>query len=115
MGNSTYPMVPGHEIVGTIVSAGSLVDPSRIGKRVGVGFQRSSCMHCKSCSQGEENVCPKQQATCLHHPGGFAEKIIIDSRFAFDIPDALSSADAAPLLRGGQQFFKRSSSMTLLL
>lgn len=106
MGNSTYPLVPGHEIIGKIVAAGSLVDPSRIGTRVGIGFQRSSCMACEWCNRGQENVCPKQKATCLHHPGGFAERIIVDSRFSFNIPEGLASENAAPLLCGGATVFQ---------
>ncbi len=106
MGNSTYPMVPGHEIIGKVISAGSLVNPQRIGTRVGVGFQRSSCMCCDWCKRGMENVCTKQQATCLHHHGGFADKIIMDSRFAFDIPEGLASEAAAPLLCGGATVFQ---------
>lgn len=106
MGNSTYPLIPGHEIVGTIIATGSSVDPSRLGTRVGIGFQRSSCMVCEWCARGKENVCTKQQATCLHHPGGFAERIIIDSRFAFVIPKDLASEEAAPLLCGGATVFQ---------
>ncbi len=105
MGNSTYPMIPGHEIIGTVLSVGSMVDPKRIGTRVGIGFQRSSCMDCEWCGRGQENVCTKQQATCLHHPGGFAERIIADSRFAFPIPEGLKSEVAAPLLCGGATVF----------
>jgi alcohol/geraniol dehydrogenase (NADP+) len=50
---------------------------------------------------GAENLCPEQQATCLGHPGGLAERVRVDARFAFALPDALDAAAAAPLLCGG--------------
>ncbi|MBS0655437.1 MAG: NAD(P)-dependent alcohol dehydrogenase [Verrucomicrobia bacterium] len=100
-GISRYPLVPGHEIVGTVVSLGSNVQELKVGQRVGIGWQRSSCMHCEWCIQGEENLCLLQEATCVGHQGGFAESIRADSRFAFAIPDELDSAHVAPLFCGG--------------
>lgn len=104
-GNSVFPLVPGHEIVGLITSIGSNVSELKVGQRVGIGWQRSSCMHCEWCHIGEENLCLTQEATCIGHPGGFAEKIRTDSRFAFPIPDQLKSENAAPLLCGGATVF----------
>lgn len=104
-GISSYPLVPGHEIVGNIVAVGSEVKKLRVGQRVGIGWQRSSCMRCEWCEQGEENLCARQEATCVGHFGGFAEKIRSDSRFVFPIPDALPSEQAAPLLCGGATVF----------
>src|SRR5262245_55157844 len=86
---SIYPLVPGHEIVGTISKRGSNVQKLAIGQRVGIGWQRGSCFDCEWCQIGEENLCFKQEATCVGHPGGYADKICIDSRFAFAIPDSL--------------------------
>ncbi len=97
---STYPLVPGHEIVGTIAGRGSLTD-LQIGRRVGVGWQRAACLTCDLCLAGEENLCPHQQATCLGHFGGLASQVRVDSRFVFPIPDELDSAVAAPLMCGG--------------
>jgi alcohol/geraniol dehydrogenase (NADP+) len=95
-----FPLVPGHEIIGTVAKAGpkSVV---KLGARVGVGWQCSSCGECEWCERGEENLCPTKGATCEHHFGGFAERIVVDSRFAFPIPEKLSSESAAPLLCGG--------------
>lgn len=104
-GSSTYPLVPGHEIVGIITELGPEVKNFKKGQRVGIGWQRSSCMCCDWCGQGEENLCLKQEATCVGHQGGFADKIRTDSRFAFPIPDALASEHAAPLLCGGATVF----------
>ena len=63
-----YPFVPGHEIVGTIVETGKSVPPSRLGERVGVGWQGRTCGHCEWCRQGAEPCCPQQQATKSRNP-----------------------------------------------
>lgn len=102
---SHYPLVPGHEIIGIVQAVGDQVNSVLKGQRVGVGWQRSSCMHCEWCHQGEENLCDQQEATCVDHPGGFANFIRVDSRFAFKIPDSLESEHAAPLLCGGATVF----------
>jgi uncharacterized zinc-type alcohol dehydrogenase-like protein len=98
---SKYPQVPGHEIVGTVAAMGSAVKHLELGQRVGVGWQRSACLECDLCLGGEENLCPRQQATCMGHHGGLADRIRIDGRFAFALPPDLDSAAAAPLLCGG--------------
>lgn len=100
-GNAQYPFIPGHEIIGTIKEKGPLVNEFEVGDRVGIGWQRSSCGICEYCHQGEENLCLKQEATCVGHHGGFARSIVADSRLAFHIPSSLSSENAAPLLCGG--------------
>jgi uncharacterized zinc-type alcohol dehydrogenase-like protein len=100
-GINRYPLVPGHEIVGSVRALGALVDDLKLGQRVGVGWQRGSCGRCAHCRAGDENVCTKMEATCVGHFGGFADRIRIDSRFCFPIPDALDSAHAAPLLCAG--------------
>ena len=98
---SHFPLVPGHEIVGTVAAKGSLVTHLDLGARVGVGWQCGSCLQCESCEHGDENLCPSIVETCVGRHGGFADRIQVDSRFAFSIPDALSSETAAPLLCGG--------------
>jgi len=98
---SSYPLLPGHEIVGTVVACGPLARELRPGQRVGVGWQRGACMQCDLCVAGQENLCPEQQATCLGHPGGLAERVRVDARFAFPLPEELDGAAAAPLLCGG--------------
>lgn len=104
-GISAYPLVPGHEIIGKITAAGENVRQLRVGQRVGIGWQRSSCLTCEWCNLGKENLCFRQEATCVGHQGGFAKSIITDSRFAFPIPDSLESQNAAPLLCGGATVF----------
>ncbi|MCM2282186.1 MAG: NAD(P)-dependent alcohol dehydrogenase [Bdellovibrionaceae bacterium] len=98
---SRYPLVPGHEIVGHVASVGPAVRHLRIGDRVGVGWLRGACLNCEACRRGEENLCPNGQATCVGAHGGFAQRIRVDGRFAFPIPTALKSENAAPLLCGG--------------
>ncbi len=102
---SIYPLVPGHEIVGHIVNRGDSVQHLSAGQRVGIGWQRSCCFDCEWCHTGEENLCFKQEATCVGHPGGYADRICIDSRFAFPIPEHLPSEQVAPLFCGGITVF----------
>jgi uncharacterized zinc-type alcohol dehydrogenase-like protein len=101
---SRYPLVPGHEIVGTVASAGP-DSGHAVGVRVGVGWQRSACLSCDLCKAGHENLCLQQEATCVGHMGGFARRIRIDGRFAFALPPSLDAASAAPLLCGGATVF----------
>jgi uncharacterized zinc-type alcohol dehydrogenase-like protein len=96
-----YPMVPGHEIVGTVTALGAEVRHLENGRRVGVGWQRGSCLACEACNVGDENLCAANVATCVEHHGGFADRIRVDGRFAFPVPEALASESAAPLLCGG--------------
>jgi alcohol/geraniol dehydrogenase (NADP+) len=96
-----YPLVPGHEIVGTVVEKGDLVEHLEIAARVGVGWQCEACLQCDLCLQGHENNCPEQKATCVDQNGGYATHIVTDSHFVFTLPDSLSSAETAPLFCGG--------------
>lgn len=101
---SNYPLVAGHEIIGTVEEAGN-DSPHQIGDRVGVGWQGKSCFHCEWCHTGDENLCLEQEPTCVGHYGGFADQIVCDGRFAFLIPEAIPSKYAAPLLCGGATVF----------
>jgi uncharacterized zinc-type alcohol dehydrogenase-like protein len=100
-GISQYPFIPGHEVVGTVAAAGSDVKMHKVGDRVGLGWQSNSCGECEWCMKGMENLCPAQEATCVHRNGGYAERVRANARFAIPIPEALSSEHAAPLLCGG--------------
>jgi alcohol/geraniol dehydrogenase (NADP+) len=100
-GISQYPFIPGHEIVGTVSAIGSQVRSLKVGQRVGLGWQSNSCGECEWCSRGLENLCPFQEATCVHRHGGYASGIRANARFVSRIPDALPSEQAAPLLCGG--------------
>ena len=100
-GMGSYPMVPGHEIVGTVAALGPEVGHLEAGARVGVGWQRGACLACEACGNGDENLCASNEGTCVGHHGGFADRIRVDGRFAFPVPEVLSSENAAPLLCGG--------------
>jgi uncharacterized zinc-type alcohol dehydrogenase-like protein len=104
-GSSRYPLVPGHEIIGTVTRHGSAVTHLKPGQRAGVGWQRSACGECEYCRRGDDNLCAQSQATCVGHHGGFAAAIVTDARFAFPIPEAIASAEAAPLLCAGITVF----------
>lgn len=98
---STYPLVPGHEVVGVVTEKGASVDRALLGKRVGIGWQSGACLTCSECSSGLDHLCAQSRATCVGRHGGFASHIRVDSRYAFILPDALASDVAAPLLCGG--------------
>jgi len=100
-GISSYPLVPGHEIVGTVAAMGSEVTGLEIGQRVGVGGQAGACCECEYCEKGQDIFCTTPVYTAVHDFGGFATAIHVDSRFAFDIPESLASEIAAPLLCAG--------------
>lgn len=103
-GISKYPLVPGHEIIGHVRRAGKDAH-LKPGTRVGVGWQRSACMECEECITGRENLCLKHQDTCVGHYGGFATRVTVDARFAFVLPESLSSETSAPLLCAGVTVF----------
>lgn len=103
--NASYPLVPGHEIVGNVVAKGDAISHLKIGDRVGIGWQRSACLQCEWCLGGDETQCKQNRATCVGDFGGFASHIRVDGRFAFKLPKNLASENAAPLLCGGATVF----------
>jgi uncharacterized zinc-type alcohol dehydrogenase-like protein len=100
-GNSKYPFIPGHEIVGTVTAVGVRVKSLKIGERVGIGWQANSCGVCEWCRKGMENMCPLAQPTCVGRNGGYADAIRVNWRFAVKVPDVLESENVAPLLCAG--------------
>ncbi len=99
---STYPFVPGHEIVGKMIEAGSHVTELRVGDRVGVGWQGRSCGECEWCLMGEEQLCRKIVSSATWTPyGGFSSSVVVDSRFAYPLPDGMPSEVAAVLMCAG--------------
>ena len=100
-GNSKYPFVPGHEIVGTVSAVGTGVKDRMVGERVGIGWQSDSCGICEWCRQGDEHLCANCQGVCLGRNGGYADAVRVNSRFAIPVPDGLDSENVAPLLCAG--------------
>jgi uncharacterized zinc-type alcohol dehydrogenase-like protein len=109
-GGSLYPMVPGHEIIGTVVSVGSGVTKVKVGDRAGVGCFVDSCRTCSSCEAGLENYCENgftgtynsmtRDGKSLNF-GGYSEQIVTDERFVLKVSEKLDPAAAAPLLCAG--------------
>lgn len=95
------PVVPGHQVVGTVAEVGEGVRTFRPGDRVGVPWLYSSCGTCAFCRRGEENLCENAQFTGLHVDGGYAEYMVARADFAYPIPEHFSDAEAAPLLCAG--------------
>ncbi len=95
-----YPIVPGHEIVGTIVEGGP---GSRwpVGTRVGVPWLGWTCGSCDFCRTGRENLCGDARFTGYQIDGGYAEYAVADERYCFVLPEGLDDAHAAPLLCAG--------------
>jgi alcohol dehydrogenase, propanol-preferring len=97
----SYPLTPGHEIVGQVVRCGSRVDALRPGDRVGVPWLGYTCGQCQYCRQGTENLCETARFTGYTLDGGYAEYAVADARFCLKIPAGYSDIEAAPLLCAG--------------
>lgn len=109
-GRTTYPVVPGHEIVGTVVAVGDGVTRHRIGDRVGIGCIVDSCKQCNHCEQDLEQYClqgmvgtyggrDRHDGSITH--GGYSDRIVCRDEFVLKVPAALRSEHAAPLLCAG--------------
>ena len=95
------PVIPGHEIVGTVVSCGAGVTEHSVGARVGVPWLGSSCGHCIFCTSGRENLCGEARFTGYQLDGGYAEYIVADAAYCFALPSRYGNVEAAPLLCAG--------------
>lgn len=109
-GGSIYPMVPGHEIVGKVVSVGPNVKKFKAGDTVGVGVMIDSCCTCKNCNNDQEQYCDegmtgtyntKERDGVTIAQGGYSTQIVVKERFVVSISDKLDLAGAAPLLCAG--------------
>ncbi len=104
-GNAQYPLVPGHEVVGTIAAVGANVDYLRTGQTVGLGWNASSCMHCHECMSGDHNMCDEVVGTIVGRHGGFATRVRADAAWAIPLPDGADPAKAGPMFCGGVTVF----------
>ncbi len=95
------PIVPGHEIVGTVVETGSADTRFRPGDRVGVPWLGWTCGVCTFCRKGAENLCERARFTGYQLDGGYADFTVADARYCFPIAGAYSDVEAAPLLCAG--------------
>ena len=94
---SQYPIVPGHEVVGTVSSVGNNVTHLTVGDVVGLGWHSGYCMTCHSCLSGDHNLCSSAQATIAGHYGGFAEKVRANAPSVVKLPDTIDKESAGPL------------------
>ncbi len=95
------PVIPGHQVVGTVLESGADVKRFRPGDRAGAGWIFSACGVCGFCRSGRENLCAGFRATGRDADGGYAEFMAVHEKFAYPIPGAFSDAEAAPLLCAG--------------
>ena len=95
------PLIPGHEIVGTVATVGAAVTRFKVGDRLGVPWLGWTCGECSFCREGQENLCDRAKFTGYTLDGGYAEYAVADQRFCFPIPEEYSDIEAAPLLCAG--------------
>ena len=108
-GQALFPMVPGHEIAGTVSAVGSEVTSYAVGDRVGVGCFVDSCRECENCLAGEEQYCLKGEVATYNGKeydgeptfGGYSRSIVVDENYVLGIPEGVGLDVAAPLLCAG--------------
>ena len=108
-GAATFPLVPGHEIAGTVQQTGAEVDKFSVGDRVGVGCMVDSCRECENCLAGEEQYCLNGNIGTYNATGkdgrptegGYSTHVVVDQDFVLGIPEGVSLDVAAPLLCAG--------------
>jgi propanol-preferring alcohol dehydrogenase len=95
------PLIPGHQIVGTVERIGEHTDGFKVGERVGVPWLGWTDGECRYCLSGRENLCENARFTGYQIDGGYAEYALADGRFCFSIPESFPDLQAAPLLCAG--------------
>ncbi|MDW2644516.1 MULTISPECIES: NAD(P)-dependent alcohol dehydrogenase [Citrobacter] len=109
-GGATYPMVPGHEIIGRVVHVGKSVTKFAVGDLAGVGCMVDSCQHCSACEQGLEQYCEEGNTLTYNDTdrhdglptfGGYSDKIVVTEKFVVKVPEGIDLRGAAPLLCAG--------------
>lgn len=104
-GNTQYPVVPGHEVIGRIAKIGDGVRRLTAGQTVGLGWHAGYCNECAQCYSGDQNLCANSQATIIGHHGGFADKVRAAANSVVPIPDGVDPVSAGPLFCGGITVF----------
>ena len=109
-GNSIYPMVPGHEIVGRVTKVGPQVKKLKVGDLGGVGCMVDSCRECQACRESEEQYCERGETVLTYNSrfkdgtptyGGYSNQIVVDEAFALKVSPKLNLPAVAPLLCAG--------------
>jgi uncharacterized zinc-type alcohol dehydrogenase-like protein len=104
-GMTSYPFVPGHEVVGTVAQVGEMVENLQVGQTVGIGWHSGYCMTCSSCMSGDHNLCAGAEGSIIGRHGGFADKIRADAASVVALPDGVDRESAGPLFCGGITVF----------
>lgn len=104
-GMTQYPLVPGHEVVGTIANVGDGVKHLAVGQTVGLGWHAGYCNECIPCRTGDHNLCATAQATIVGHHGAFADKVRALANSVISIPEGIDLESAGPLFCGGVTVF----------
>jgi uncharacterized zinc-type alcohol dehydrogenase-like protein len=104
-GLSQFPAVLGHEAVGRVVEVGPAAKGLKVGQRVGIGWTAGSCMHCRQCLSGDQNLCPQATFTIVGHKGAFASRVRSHWAWAIPLPESINIAESGPLLCGGMTVF----------
>lgn len=104
-GFSGYPVVGGHEVIGSVVALGANAKGLKLGQKVGLGWMAQSCQTCKACLSGQPQMCRAGVPTIVGHHGGFAERVRAHWLWVAPIPEGVNPADAGPLLCGGLTVF----------
>lgn len=104
-GMSAYPLVAGHEVIGTITDLGDQVTHLEKGQRIGLGWHKGYCGHCSPCQQGDQNLCGSAAQTIVGHHGGFADQVRAQATSVIPLPSELNLEKAGPLFCGGITVF----------
>jgi uncharacterized zinc-type alcohol dehydrogenase-like protein len=104
-GIASYPLVPGHEVVGIIEKVGEQAKGLAVGDRVGLGWFSGSCLSCQPCLSGRHQLCASAEGIIVGRHGGFADRVRADWEWAIKLPAALDPASAGPLFCGGITVF----------
>ena len=104
-GLTSYPLIPGHEVVGRVVSVGSAVNPDVIGELRGLGWISGSCCHCIQCLGGTGNLCASLEATIVGRQGGFASHVTAHQDWAIPLREGIDPGVAGPLFCAGITVF----------
>jgi len=104
-GMTTFPLVPGHEVVGTISEVGDEVTSLKPGQLVGLGWHSGYCLTCASCLAGDHNLCASHEGTIVGRHGGFADRVRANAAAVVPLPEGIDVASAGPLFCGGITVF----------
>ena len=102
---TTFPFVPGHEVVGRVKVVGSQVNHLSVGQTVGVGWISATCLSCDQCVSGNHNFCRQTESTIVGRYGGFADTVRAQATWVFPIPERMDLVTAGPLFCGGITVF----------